>query len=243
MSRPLFRLRDIMPKGLYWRTLLIIVAPAALLQLIITLVFLDDHWQATSKRMSQGVAADVALIIQLYEREPTPENFADLQSLALRPLRLEIELQPDAALAAAGLGALLARRPETLSGGEQQRLAVAMALVGQPDLVVADEPTAELDHAHADRVMDALLAAAAAGATVVVSSHDDRVTHRAGRLLRLRHGVVSSETAGRRTAAAVIDATGRLQLPPEVLDLFPDRRVVVEPDGDQVRLRRPGEGS
>ena len=85
MSRPLFRLRDIMPKGLYWRTLLIIVAPAALLQLIITLVFLDDHWQATSKRMSQGVAADVALIIQLYEREPTPENFADLQSLALRP--------------------------------------------------------------------------------------------------------------------------------------------------------------
>ena len=59
MSRPLFRLRDIMPKGLYWRTLLIIVAPAALLQLIITLVFLDDHWQATSKRMSQGVAADV----------------------------------------------------------------------------------------------------------------------------------------------------------------------------------------
>lgn len=99
MSRPLFRLRDIMPKGLYWRTLLIIVAPAALLQLIITLVFLDDHWQATSKRMSQGVAADVALIIQLYEREPTPENFADLQTLALRPLRLEIELQPDAALA------------------------------------------------------------------------------------------------------------------------------------------------
>ena len=59
-AQPKFRFRDIMPKGLYWRTLLIIVAPAALLQLIITLVFLDDHWQATSKRMSQGVAADVA---------------------------------------------------------------------------------------------------------------------------------------------------------------------------------------
>lgn len=97
--RPRLRFRDILPKGLYWRTLLIIVAPAALLQLIITLVFLDDHWQATSKRMSQGVAADVALIIQLYERDPTPENFASLQDYAMRPLRLQIELQPGAELA------------------------------------------------------------------------------------------------------------------------------------------------
>jgi two-component system osmolarity sensor histidine kinase EnvZ len=97
-SKPAFRLRDIMPKGLYWRTLLIIVAPAALLQLIVTLVFLDDHWQATSKRMSQGVAADVALVIQLYERNPTPENLRDLQRLARRPLRLDIELQPHAPL-------------------------------------------------------------------------------------------------------------------------------------------------
>ncbi len=73
--KPRLRFRDILPKGLYWRTLLIIVAPAALLQLIITLVFLDDHWQATSKRMSQGVAADVALIIQLYERESDAGKF------------------------------------------------------------------------------------------------------------------------------------------------------------------------
>lgn len=97
-TKPAFRFRDILPKGLYWRTLLIIVAPAALLQLIITLVFLDDHWQATSKRMSQGVASDAALIIQLYERNPTPENFADLQRFARRPLRLDIELQPNAPL-------------------------------------------------------------------------------------------------------------------------------------------------
>lgn len=98
MAQPTFRMRDILPKGLYWRTLLIIVAPAALLQLIITLVFLDDHWQATSKRMSQGVAADVALIIQLYERDPSAANFAELQRMARRPLRLDIEMQPGAAL-------------------------------------------------------------------------------------------------------------------------------------------------
>lgn len=93
-----FRLRNFLPKGLYWRTLLIIVAPAALLQLVVTLVFLDDHWQATSKRMSQGTAADVALIIQLYEREPTADNFADLKRLAYWPLRLDISLEPGAPL-------------------------------------------------------------------------------------------------------------------------------------------------
>lgn len=94
----LLRLRDILPKGLYWRTLLIIVVPAAVLQLVVTLVFLDDHWQATSKRMSQGTAADVALVIQLYERNPTPENFEELRRLAYWPLRLDISLEPGALL-------------------------------------------------------------------------------------------------------------------------------------------------
>ncbi|MGE3142652.1 MAG: ATP-binding protein [Hyphomonadaceae bacterium] len=91
------RFRDIMPKGLYWRTLLIIVVPAAVLQLIITLVFLDDHWKATTKRMSQGVAADVSLMIALYERNPTPQHFSDVQAMA-RALRLEMSLHPGAAL-------------------------------------------------------------------------------------------------------------------------------------------------
>lgn len=93
MPRPR-RLRDILPKGLYWRTLLIIAAPAAILQLIITVVFLNDHWEATSKRMSQAVAADVALVIQLYERDPTPERFESIRAMAWQPLRLEIALEP-----------------------------------------------------------------------------------------------------------------------------------------------------
>ncbi len=92
------RFRDLLPKGLYWRTLLIILLPAALIQLIITIVFLDDHWRLTSKRMSQGVAADVALLIQLYERDPTSANLAKIQAMAKRPLRLDVTLEPGAAL-------------------------------------------------------------------------------------------------------------------------------------------------
>lgn len=91
------KLRNFAPKGLYWRTILIILVPAALLQIIITIIFLDDHWQATSKRMSQGVAADVALLINLYERNPTAAGFADVESLA-RIVRLQADFHPGAAL-------------------------------------------------------------------------------------------------------------------------------------------------
>lgn len=93
---PRRRLRDYLPKGLYWRTILIILAPAAIVQLIVTMVFLDDHWRFTSKRMSQGVAADVALLIQLYERLPTEETLADIKTMA-DVLRLEIDLEPPGA--------------------------------------------------------------------------------------------------------------------------------------------------
>lgn len=149
-------------------------------------------------------------------------------------------LGPRALLDAVGLGARADHRPSALSGGEQQRLAVAVALVGAPALIVADEPTAELDDEHAGLVLDVIAAAAETGSALVVSSHDERVSARADRLLRLRHGVLASENAGRGDGGqAIIDATGRLQLPPAVLARFPSRRVLVEVDGEIVRLRDP----
>lgn len=130
-------------------------------------------------------------------------------------------------------------RPAALSGGEQQRLAVGLALVGRPRLIVADEPTAELDSTNADRVLDAMREAADRGAAVVISSHDQRVISRADRVLRMRHGVLSSIWSREEQVSAVIDSTGRLQLPEEALIRFPQRRVVVEINDDHVVLRPP----
>jgi putative ABC transport system ATP-binding protein/macrolide transport system ATP-binding/permease protein len=78
--------------------------------------------------------------------------------------------------------------PEQLSGGEQQRLAVACGVVGGPALVVADEPTAELDTAAAERVLTAMEDLAAAGVGFVLSSHDPRVMAIADGFVRLDHG-------------------------------------------------------
>jgi ABC-type lipoprotein export system ATPase subunit len=163
-------------------------------------------------------------------------------SAALFPhLTAAQQLRQVASLRGVDLGSRAGHRPGTSSGGEQQRLAVAAALVGDPDLVVADEPTAELDHDNADLVMSALLAAARRGSAVVVSSHDDRVVSRADRVLRLRHGVLSSEQAGSGATTAVIDSTGRLQLPPEALEIFPGGRAALHLGDGEVVLRPPTE--
>jgi putative ABC transport system ATP-binding protein len=87
-----------------------------------------------------------------------------------------------------GLGHRADHHPPQLSGGEQQRLAVACGVVGSPALVVADEPTAELDTAAAGRVLAAMTEMASAGVGFVLSSHDPRVMAIADGFVRLDHG-------------------------------------------------------
>jgi putative ABC transport system ATP-binding protein len=94
-------------------------------------------------------------------------------------------------LAALGLEHRAGHRPEQLSGGEQQRLAFAAAVVGGPALVVADEPTAELDTESGERLMQAVLGLRDHGTSLVVSSHDPVVTGAVDGIVRLHDGEVS----------------------------------------------------
>jgi putative ABC transport system ATP-binding protein len=87
-----------------------------------------------------------------------------------------------------GLADKLAARPRELSGGEQQRVAVARALAGRPEVVLADEPTSNLDEGAGRDVIDLLAQAHAAGTTVVVSSHDPRLSALATRVCELAAG-------------------------------------------------------
>ena len=143
------------------------------------------------------------------------------------------------AIDAVGLSARVASRPSLLSGGEQQRLAVAMASIGHPALVLADEPTAELDGASGAAVIELLHRAATAGAAVVVNTHDPAVAATADRVLALHHGTLHSERHLGGTTVAVIDAVGRVQLPPEMLLAFPDLRAELHAEADGSVVLRP----
>jgi ABC-type lipoprotein export system ATPase subunit len=89
---------------------------------------------------------------------------------------------------AIGIGDFVARRCSTMSGGEQQRIALGCALVGDTPLVLADEPTGALDATSAAHVVDALVRAAASGATIVMATHDPHVIEAATVAVRLDHG-------------------------------------------------------
>jgi ABC-type lipoprotein export system ATPase subunit len=146
-------------------------------------------------------------------------------------------------LDAVDLGAVARRPVRALSGGEQQRLAVAVALANNPPLLLADEPTSQLDRANVTRVVDVLHAAREdLGTTVVVVTHDPEVAARMDRTLTIRDGRVGAE--GRAGVEhAVVGPTGSLHLPARALEVLPPgSRTVVEVEQDRVVLR-PAEGS
>jgi putative ABC transport system ATP-binding protein len=95
------------------------------------------------------------------------------------------------ALQRVGLGDRIHHRPGELSGGQQQRVAVARALVGEPALILADEPTGALDSSSAQDVMGLLNELHASGRTLVVITHDAEVADAAERTLRIRDGLLS----------------------------------------------------
>jgi ABC-type lipoprotein export system ATPase subunit len=141
------------------------------------------------------------------------------------------------------------RQPQEMSGGEQQRVAIATALANSPQLLLADEPTGELDTTTAREVFDALRTVnREAGTTVVVVTHDSAVSGLVERTVAIRDGRTSSEVLRRDAGGdvtheeyAVMDRAGRVQVPREYREaLALTRRVRLALETDHLGVWRDG---
>src|ERR1043165_742903 len=83
-----------MPKTLFGRSLLIIVLPVAVMQIAVTYVFFDAHWQTVTSRLSEGLAGDIAWAVESYKEDPSPASFAKISQRAEDSMSLSIALQP-----------------------------------------------------------------------------------------------------------------------------------------------------
>ncbi|MCX5149425.1 ABC transporter ATP-binding protein [Streptomyces sp. NBC_00320] len=154
-------------------------------------------------------------------------------------------------LEALGIGHLADRRPAQLSGGEQQRVAVAVAMANNPPVLLADEPTGELDSETGAAIFEAFRTVnRELGATVVIVTHDPLVAGEVRRTVAIRDGRTSSEVL-RRTVTdehgaesvsereyVMLDRTGRVQLPYKFLEaLGMEHRVAVDLAPDHIEIR------
>jgi putative ABC transport system ATP-binding protein len=116
--------------------------------------------------------------------------------------RGERRQRAEAALGRVGLADRVSHRPGELSGGQQQRVAVARALVTEPALILADEPTGNLDSTSTADVLDLFDELHDAGRTVVLITHEHDVADRAGRIVRLRDGLIIDDSPAGAVAAS-----------------------------------------
>jgi len=153
----------------------------------------EDIAKASNGELSRVRAHDVGFVFQGFNLIPTL-TAAENVDMGLEPLRLpqaERAQRVTEALAHVGLAERGDHRPGELSGGQQQRVAIARAIAKRPRVLLADEPTGNLDESMRDEILQVLEALNAEGLTLIVVTHDSAVAKRARRRLRLDKGVVS----------------------------------------------------
>jgi ABC-type lipoprotein export system ATPase subunit len=225
----------------------------------------EDLLKLTDKQLVKYKRDTVGFVWQTDARNLIPYLTA-LENVEL-PMLLTGKAKRDRALELLDMVGMSHRknnRLEQLSGGEQQRVAIAIALANSPKLLLADEPTGAVDTKTASQILDVLREInRTLGVTMIIVTHDRQIARKVDRVVAIRDGRTSSEFIRRKSYAeelaeidngigtvgedthmelAVIDRAGRLQIPKEYIEalgLKERNKVKVEMDGDKIILVNP----
>ena len=136
----------------------------------------------------------IGFVFQSYHLLPRTTAIENVQLPLLYSNRADYRRRSEAALAAVGLADRRNHYASELSGGQQQRVAIARAIVNEPALLLADEPTGNLDGTVAGDIVDLFKAQNAQGTTVILITHDEQVARAARRVIRISAGAIASDT-------------------------------------------------
>ncbi|MFC9294959.1 ABC transporter ATP-binding protein [Streptomyces sp. NPDC057011] len=198
-------------------------------------------WQQTARNLLPFLTAAQNIALPMQLRGRASRGAAGRRAARVSELMEALEI-----------GGLADRRPAALSGGQQQRVAIAVAMANDPQVLLADEPTGELDSETGAAIFEAFRTVnRELGATVVIVTHDPLVAGEVRRTVAIRDGRTSSEVL-RRTVTdehgaesvsereyVMLDRTGRVQLPHKFLEaLGMEHRVAVDLAADHIEVRR-----
>mgnify|MGYP001220193583 CR=1 FL=1 len=182
------------PSGSGKSTLLMVTAGLERADSGIVKIAGEDLGRLSEDALARFRGRRIGIVFQSFHLVPNMtalENVAVPLELAGEPRAFE---RARAELESVGLGARLSHYPAALSGGEQQRVAIARALVANPPILIADEPTGNLDEATGEKIVDLLFAAQATRRmTLFLVTHDLRLARRCARIVRLKDGEIEGD--------------------------------------------------
>jgi len=161
-------------------------------------IFIDhtDVSRLSEKQLATIRREKIGFIFQKYNLLPTLNAVENVElSMSFAGIRKkEREERAKTLLSMVNLSHRFYHKPSELSGGEQQRVSIARALANRPSIILADEPTGNVDTKGGDNIMQILEKINAEGETIIIVTHDPSIAKRAGRVLQIQDGIVSDST-------------------------------------------------
>ncbi len=152
-----------------------------------------DVSKLSQSRLARIRGTKIGFVFQTFELLPRTTALKNVQLPMMYALARHKKQRAMAALERVNLADRAAHRPNQLSGGQKQRVAIARALAQEPDIILADEPTGNLDSKTGEEIMDVFDTLHSEGQTIIVVTHEEEIAARCRRVIRLRDGSIASD--------------------------------------------------